>query len=85
MKQASLAQAGWRRSSCSSGNSAYVEVAFLGDAVAVRDSKDRGPVHVFTPASGLPSSVACWTGSQQVAFRRTQPPRPTGDRPRSDG
>jgi hypothetical protein len=50
VKQASLAQAVWRKSSCSSGNSACVEVAFLYDAVAVRDSKDRGgPVHVFTP------------------------------------
>lgn len=40
----------WRKSTRSSGNGQCVEVTFLGDAVAVRDSKHRGgPVHVFTP------------------------------------
>jgi hypothetical protein len=62
MKQTKIAEAAWRKSSLSGGQ-ACVEVAFLGDAVAVRDSKERGgPVHVFT-ASGLPSSAACRTGS----------------------
>jgi Domain of unknown function (DUF397) len=38
----------WQTSSHSGGNSC-VEVAFLDDRVAVRDSKDRqGPVLVFT-------------------------------------
>jgi hypothetical protein len=40
----------WRKSTRSGGNGACVEVAFVGDVVAVRDSKDRGgPVLVFTP------------------------------------
>jgi hypothetical protein len=38
----------WRKSSLSSGNGQCVEVAFLDEAVAVRDSKDKtGPVLVF--------------------------------------
>jgi hypothetical protein len=43
-----LPTAKWRKSTYSN-TSACVEVAFLGDQVAVRDSKDRnGPVLVFT-------------------------------------
>lgn len=49
MQRVDLSQAVWRKSTRSSGNGACIEVAFLVDAVAVRDSKDRGgPVHVFT-------------------------------------
>lgn len=41
--------ANWRRSSWSSGNGACVEVAVVGGAVAVRDSKDTGrPALVFS-------------------------------------
>jgi hypothetical protein len=40
----------WKKSSRSSGEGQCVEMADLGDAVAVRDSKDpTGPVLTFTP------------------------------------
>lgn len=44
--------AGWRKSRYSSGNGGNcVEVALVGDTVAVRDSKDpNGPVLTFTRA-----------------------------------
>ena len=48
-----LSDAVWRKSSRSNGNGGNncVEVADLGTAVAVRDSKDpHGPALVFTPA-----------------------------------
>lgn len=42
---------GWRKSSFSQGQGACVELADLGDGVAVRDSKDPGgPVLRFTRA-----------------------------------
>ena len=45
-----LSRAQWRKSSCSGGNGACVEIADTDYGVAVRDSKDRsGPVLVFTP------------------------------------
>ena len=38
----------WRRSARSAGNGCCVEVALLGDGVAVRDSKDpEGPTLAF--------------------------------------
>jgi hypothetical protein len=43
-----LSTASWRKST-RSGDNGCVEVAFVGDRVAVRDSKDPGgPVLVFT-------------------------------------
>jgi uncharacterized protein DUF397 len=43
-----LSRAAWRKST-RSGNNGCVEVAFVGNQIAVRDSKDRGgPVLVFT-------------------------------------
>jgi hypothetical protein len=45
-----LTHAAWRKSARSSGNGQCVEVAYLGHAVAVRDSKNpAGPVLIFTP------------------------------------
>jgi hypothetical protein len=45
-----LSRALWRKSTCSGGNGACVEIAGTDHGVAVRDSKDRGgPVLMFTP------------------------------------
>jgi hypothetical protein len=45
-----LTRAAWRKASYSNGEGNCIEVASLPDAVAVRDSKDRGPALTFTPA-----------------------------------
>jgi Domain of unknown function (DUF397) len=45
---AGLSRALWRKSTYSGGNGSCVEIAYLGTAAAVRDSKDRnGPKLVF--------------------------------------
>ncbi|WP_327234470.1 DUF397 domain-containing protein [Streptomyces sp. NBC_01317] len=50
MKQVDLSNAAWQKSSYSSGNGQCVEVAYVSDVVAMRDSKDpTGPALVFTP------------------------------------
>ena len=48
-----LSETRWFKSSYSGGSQECVEVAFIdGDAVGVRDSKDRGgPALSFTPAA----------------------------------
>ncbi|MCX4976255.1 DUF397 domain-containing protein [Streptomyces sp. NBC_00620] len=46
-----LTRAQWRKARASQGNGECVEVAFVEEAVAMRDSKDpSGPVLLFTPA-----------------------------------
>lgn len=45
-----LTRAQWRKATASQGNGECVEVAFVPNAVAMRDSKDpQGPVLAFTP------------------------------------
>ncbi|GAA3425332.1 DUF397 domain-containing protein [Streptosporangium nondiastaticum] len=41
MQQPDLSDARWRKSSLSGSGPSCVEVAFVSDAVAVRDTKDR--------------------------------------------
>lgn len=49
MNGVNVLSARWRKSSYSNSNSNCAEVAITGQAVAVRDSKDRhGPVLVFS-------------------------------------
>jgi hypothetical protein len=67
-----VSSAAWRKSSLSS-TSNCVEVAFVGDRVAVRDSKDRnGPVLLFTP-----TEWEAFLGG--VRIREFDLPRPTGN------
>lgn len=58
MSKVDIADAFWRKSSYSSGNGQCIETAFLGEAVATRDSKDPdGPALVF-PADAWRAFVA---------------------------
>lgn len=63
MARVDLDHAVWRKSSYSGGGSQCVEVAFVTDAVAVRDSKDpAGPALVVTPAGWAAFVHAARTG-----------------------
>ncbi|HEY9475347.1 MAG TPA: DUF397 domain-containing protein [Mycobacteriales bacterium] len=58
-----LSNARWRKSSYSGTASDCVEVAFAGDEVATRDSKDpTGPALVFTRAEWAAFLTALRTG-----------------------
>lgn len=50
MSNSDLANATWFKSSYSNGTGECIEIAAVGEAVAMRDSKDQsGPTLVFTP------------------------------------
>ncbi|MDX3843786.1 DUF397 domain-containing protein [Streptomyces europaeiscabiei] len=75
-----LRNALWHRSSHSSGNGACVEVAFVENLMAVRDSKDTdGPGLVFRPAAwrrfvGGARSGWSWSPPKRSPARPSPPP-----------
>ena len=65
MTATELRDAVWRKSSRSNGQGQCVEVARLGETVAIRDSKDpEGPVLVFT----VPEWVVFLAGAKGGEF-----------------
>jgi hypothetical protein len=62
-----LAYALWRKSTYSGGNGSCVEIADLGAAVAVRDSKDPdGPALVFTTGQWRSFTNSIKAGSHRL-------------------
>ncbi|WP_328912662.1 MULTISPECIES: DUF397 domain-containing protein [unclassified Streptomyces] len=65
MSAPDLSGAAWRKSRYSQQNGACVEVAFMGEAVAMRDSKNQGGTVLFFDADKWTEFVA---GVQAEAF-----------------
>ncbi|MEV6868211.1 DUF397 domain-containing protein [Streptosporangium subroseum] len=57
MQQPDLSGARWRKSSISGSGASCVEVAFVNDAVAVRDTKDREGGTLMFPRDGWETFV----------------------------
>ncbi|MFD9891083.1 DUF397 domain-containing protein [Amycolatopsis sp. NPDC059027] len=58
MPDTELSRAHWRKSSHSGGGNDCVEIAFVGDGAAVRDSKDPEGGAFRLPASGWQGLLA---------------------------
>lgn len=66
MNRVDLRNAGWFKSSYSNGNGECVEVAHLGEAVAMRDSKQQaGPVLTST-VEGWQAFIASVVNDERV-------------------
>jgi hypothetical protein len=79
VREADASQVRWHKSSHSSANGQCVEVAPVGGAIAVRDSKDpAGPRLIFTCQAwaAFVEGVKCWPGG--TAPRAGWPERESG-------
>ncbi|MGH3941407.1 MAG: DUF397 domain-containing protein [Pseudonocardiaceae bacterium] len=75
MNKTDLSQAVWRTSSRSSANSQFVEVAFTGDRVSMRDSKNPArPALVVSQGEWTRSSAVLTTTSSSA--HKSDPKKP---------